>query len=492
MAPAMHPVPRRLRFWKSARRFLRLCLPADPKQLLFLGGLVCLTVAPHFPWVPRTPEGFDRLATRFSAGSKFGLSDWVVLTRVALLPLLGSAIAGYWAAFRPGPNPTHRILTWVIAPASVALSGISIVWLYLPEAPRSVLERSFSWRRSPAELVGDLWLLGPGLLWALLGLLLVAIFAALLWRGEASLPLALKDRATQAANEEGWPRVEVLVWAILGLQAVVLSAISTSISSLLLRSTVPELRVWVGHIGPFVEIAVLLGICWTTIGLDEMTAVWRSVWPAKPAQIILGAFLPVLLATVYEVVQYLPQRIEWATQNFGKMAPPAFHLPIDRFDFWSLLTILGVFAEEFVFRGVLHRWFLERYGMFRGITLVGVLWGAFHFPVDHYSSLSMAGTVASLFSRVAVCLAIGFVLSWLTLRARSILPATLAHAISNILIGMGFFHGLGLANIPRGILWAVLAYLLFHYGPPRCDQGAGALPSTAEPNSEPGSESIAV
>ena len=101
---------------------------------------------------------------------------------------------------------------------------------------------------------------------------------------------------------------------------------------------------------------------------------------------------------------------------------------------------MDAFAEEFVFRGVLQRTFVERYGLYRGVSLVGVIWGVFHFPGDHYFLETDFGVLQKLLFRVVGCVVIGFVLSWLTLRSGSVLPASLAHGVSNLLIHAGFFH----------------------------------------------------
>jgi len=105
--------------------------------------------------------------------------------------------------------------------------------------------------------------------------------------------------------------------------------------------------------------------------------------------------------------------------------------------------------------------------MSRGVTLVGVIWGAFHFPYDRYSDLSSVQILVALFFRVGGCVAMGFVLSWVTLRTGSILPATLAHAVSNMLLEMGFFQGLLLAQPMHIVMWTLLALMLYRYWPPK-------------------------
>jgi membrane protease YdiL (CAAX protease family) len=197
---------------------------------------------------------------------------------------------------------------------------------------------------------------------------------------------------------------------------------------------------------------------------------------------MLGLLFPVLLAVAATVVGYASNRVEWAAREFGQYAPPTFLPENLRFDPWWLLLFLAAFGEEFVFRGLLQSRFIERYGAYRGLVLLGVIWGAFHFPGDRYSGLSSAAVLEHLLFRVAGCVAMGFVLSWLTLRSGSILPATLAHGVSNILIYAGLFAAASFGDIVRIGLWAALAYILFRYWPPQTDD-AGA--PVADPAVEP-------
>jgi membrane protease YdiL (CAAX protease family) len=64
-----------------------------------------------------------------------------------------------------------------------------------------------------------------------------------------------------------------------------------------------------------------------------------------------------------------------------------------------------------------------------------------------------------------MCLALNFVLAWLTLRSQSVVPAAIAHTLYNVLVfspmGPPFA---GKAEL-RVALWAVLAYVLFRYWP---------------------------
>ncbi len=79
-----------------------------------------------------------------------------------------------------------------------------------------------------------------------------------------------------------------------------------------------------------------------------------------------------------------------------------------------------------------------------------------------------------------MCLALGFVLSWLTLRSGSVLPAAVAHTIYNILVFSEFGPPFPGKATVRAALWAVLAYVLFRYWSVKEEDEPGAVVSIAE------------
>src|SRR5207244_12061972 len=97
--------------------------------------------------------------------------------------------------------------------------------------------------------------------------------------------------------------------------------------------------------------------------------------------------------------------------------------------------IFGGFFEEVIFRGVLQTRFIHGYWLYRGIFLVGVIWAAFHFFSDFsFSSLTDQEVLAKLGFRMFMCVALSFVLAWLTLRSQSVVPAAVSHARYNALV----------------------------------------------------------
>ena len=96
----------------------------------------------------------------------------------------------------------------------------------------------------------------------------------------------------------------------------------------------------------------------------------------------------------------------------------------------SLVGLVVAFGEEMGWRGFLQGQ-LVRMGKRRGILLLGVIWGAWHYPVIwmgyNYPGRPLIGTLMmTLFTVV-----LGFALSYAVLKTGSVLLAAFMHAIFN-------------------------------------------------------------
>jgi membrane protease YdiL (CAAX protease family) len=343
-------------------------------------------------------------------------------------------------------------------------------FVYLSGPSSSVLESTGSavaHRINWAQIM--LWKLPQGFQFSLTGLLLIAIFTSRLAFGIATLPLALPGRHGLQSDDFGsWRRLLLLIWFLVGivfLPVALLSFITTGVP-FLLTSRLPSYvqSDWFSRLSPIIGGMVILGIALCIAGRDGRQAVRNSIrlpglkWP------LLALAFPIAVDVVISTGQYVLDRSQWAVHEFGKFAPPQFQSYFDVPSIWLLLLFFGAFFEELVFRGLLQPRFIHRYGLYRGIFLVGIAWAAFHFFPDFSFSRSTDWQVLSdLAYRLFMCLALSFVLAWLTLRSGSVVPAAIAHTFFNMLVVSPLgppFAGKGMLRVA---LWTTLAYVLFRY-----------------------------
>jgi membrane protease YdiL (CAAX protease family) len=133
----------------------------------------------------------------------------------------------------------------------------------------------------------------------------------------------------------------------------------------------------------------------------------------------------------------------------------------------SFGSLFASTPEEIVFRGMLLPEFVERHGTQRGIFLVGIVWAAIHFRSDSYSGMSFAGVLVQMAVHIALCLALNYVLSWMTLRQGSITSAAICHGVWNLL---NFLPQRGVDAFPgqleiKIVLIGVVAIFLFWFWP---------------------------
>jgi membrane protease YdiL (CAAX protease family) len=148
-----------------------------------------------------------------------------------------------------------------------------------------------------------------------------------------------------------------------------------------------------------------------------------------------------------------------------------------------LVLLFHTLGEEIIFRGLLQPRFIRRYGLFRGLVLLSIVFAAAHISADFSAGFGFTDGLVILKLGVRLISSVGlcFVTGWLTLRTGSVLPAALAHGISNIMVLSPLgptFPGIGPLD---SLLWIVLAYALFHYWPvqPKAAQESFTIPAPA-------------
>jgi membrane protease YdiL (CAAX protease family) len=463
-------------------KFIRSVIPADPAQLLIIAGAVCLTVSPHLRfWPPDFVLAGGRRA------------ELLIEQTVPLRLLLGwfvmfSGMAAYFVCFWPGSRPVRRILLSVFAPG-IAGSGLILAQIFWFAQPAPSVLQSYHIAERVKPLGWTAWVSLPGFFFCFAGLLLIAIYTSRLAFGIARLPLSLPDSPlSEATDSAAWRRLQWVIWVLVG--PLILVSIVLGIFSLPLifssRVSAYIQTVWFTRLSSVVEGAATLGVLLWIMGKENRQVIWSMTRLPEPRHAALGLSLPIGIAALISTAQYLLVRAQWAAHAFGIEVPPTlgsfFNLP----DPWLYLLIFSAFFEEMIFRGLLLRRFVQRYGIHRGIILVGIVWAAFHFHSDvSFSRATITGALTILGSRVAMCLVLNYVLAWLTLRLSSVLPAALAHAFYNVLVFSEFDPPFPGKNALRLGLWAILAFVLFRYWPVRVEENPAEESALAAPSPEP-------
>jgi len=447
---------------------------------------VCLIVAPHLRWSPEqlvSPQRYQFLS--WQAYDQIRI-EWFRFLGVAVYPIIFAAMAGFLACFWPGSRPARRILNTVLFPAVFGLILICGRFFYLNKQRGSLLESGADvFYRNAISFVAISWRLGLGFHYSLLGIILIAVFTWRLHFGNSSLPLSLA-KANHSITDvpEPWPRMDFLIWVLVGPLFMLRATVALTVMiPYLISSHLPAYYQsdWFPRISSILEAAILLGFALCTVGRDGRRKSWYSVRMPGTRIFFVGLAVPIGIATSISIGHFLFDHIQWTARDFanysGLQIGSYFNLP----DPWLLLLFFAALSEEVIFRGLLQPRFIKRYGLYRGIFLVGVVWAAFHFFSDPHTGESDLGVLMNLASRIFICLALGYVLGWLTLRSGSVLPAVFAHTFYNVMVFSGFgpaFYGEGVVRVG---LWAVLAYVLFHYWPVQAADEPRVIAAVPEP-----------
>ena len=208
---------------------------------------------------------------------------------------------------------------------------------------------------------------------------------------------------------------------------------------------------------------------------------WKKGWPYWIIAWLLPPVLIVLGATAYYLVfpqHYDPTLAPLRTQlgNSGQ---------IGVINLWSLVIVQGIgslllapavnglftLGEEFGWRAYLLPKLLPL-GKRRAFWLTGLVWGIWHWPLVAMGfnyGLDYGGWPwLGLLAMTGSCLVIGTVLAWLTLRAGSLWPAVIAHAVTNAIAGITLVCAKGephlwLGPLPAGFI-ALSSWLLVAAG----------------------------
>jgi membrane protease YdiL (CAAX protease family) len=449
--------------------FLRSVLPADPWQLVLLVGVVFLFISPRLAW-------YANLQLLFSENSGgFGLNsanDIPLLHSIVAFTyaITFAGLAAYFICFYPGPKPVRGFLWFVFLPCSAALLLIlsTLFRISRPASsvvfqPRSTLVIFLDWFYS------NISHFPLGIYSCALSMALIAAFVARLAFARSSLPLALAAPPPAAietpdSSEKTFRLIFVLIAPLFVAQVLV--GLPLTVSLIFLSQVPPWFSVLTRISASLIDAGVLVALALWILGPRARSDARNSLHFPEFHQIFLALLLPLGICVLLSVPSYAIDRTNWAIYASTRELPPLFSSYFDfngLHDPWLLLLAVGAFAEELVFRGLLLPRLSLRFGIHRGIFLTGITWAAYHFRFDSYQDLSGGGVLLHLAHRILICLAMNYVLAWMTLRWNSFIPAGIAHTFSNILIIAGLNRAISWSDDLRIVGWALAAFLLYRY-----------------------------
>ena len=451
---------------KRLAEFIRSVIPADPFQLLFLAGVVCLIAAHGLRW---EPVGLP--SARQSEGD-FGLWLRYIGPVIFVYFIIFSGMAGYFVCFWAGKHPLRRVIRWVCAPALLGLGLMFFRILYLSATRTSILESASSITESRFHWVeANLWKLPEGFQFTLLGLALIGIFISRMAFGIATLPVAVPNAHVSQENLEAWRRLQLLIFLLVGpliLVGLLLSFVSIGIPLMVFSRPPAYIQsIWFSRLAAVLTAAAACTVVLCLMGPENRQTVRDSIRLPDRTSALVSLLFPVGTAVLISAGHFVVDRQVWVAHDIGKLSPPEFGSYFDTPDpYFLLLLFFAAFFEEIIFRGLLQKQFIERYGTHRGIFFVGMVWAAFHFFSDFSFSRATGLVVLShLGMRLFTCVTLSFVLGWLTLRSESILP--IAYTLYNVVVFSGFGPPFLGKDFLQVALWAVGACVLFRFWPVR-------------------------
>jgi membrane protease YdiL (CAAX protease family) len=187
---------------------------------------------------------------------------------------------------------------------------------------------------------------------------------------------------------------------------------------------------------------------------------------------MLGVIIPIAVNFTPGLIAFLSDRIPRTSFDFGAYDGPVFSSYFYIPSSVHLWYLIAAGLEEIIWRGYLQPRFMQRFGVFRGLFVLGLVWSAFHFLDDFHTVKSDQQVLTIFFYRLSFCIGLSYVLGWLTLRSGSIWPASLVHGLNNVFVFSRVYpERARLTDTQQQIIllfcWGLLAFALFRYWPPQ-------------------------
>jgi membrane protease YdiL (CAAX protease family) len=426
---------------RSARRLSRQLRLAHPAHWLILAAMIALLASSALPvWTWSEPD--SDMARFFGNGSVIWAASatWADAARRFVTTL--GFMATLYLAFSPIPQLFRKFIQWTAVPIVLSLVLETILRsIAVNPQERSVLAPlADSW--GGLALPGDA---GSGLIVTAVAL---ATLGTLFWRADkGNIPMPIRFVHAEATDTSGGrPLAFILLTMVLGFGASLLVMMATGavayvaselgslteLTAQLNAGRTPPLLIVVGSISQVVStlpVAIAALILWGKGWRERLRSCLRGArWPDYA--IAIAAPLALYLVTRIMSFAYARVVLSMAEDHAPPSISEVFALPA-----WLSIAyyVVPAFLEEIGWRGYLQTHAVRRFGVARGILLVGVTWALWHIRDDLSGSATFAQAAMVVSNRLIGTTLLGVLMGWLFLRSGSILPVTFWHVVHNSL-----------------------------------------------------------
>jgi membrane protease YdiL (CAAX protease family) len=190
----------------------------------------------------------------------------------------------------------------------------------------------------------------------------------------------------------------------------------------------------------------------TPLGVSFRINAWFFVAWLSPALLVLcaipaAALLPgVFLSPEHEGLfrrlagSLTPEQLEAMRMSYADMrVSPALVSLIQGLIAGATINALLAFGEELGWRGLLQ-WEWGHLGTFAGSAIIGLVWGVWHAPLILMGHNFPDHPAAGIFQMIAATMLLGILISYVRIRAGSVVAAAIMHGSVNGLYGVSLMY----------------------------------------------------
>lgn len=135
-----------------------------------------------------------------------------------------------------------------------------------------------------------------------------------------------------------------------------------------------------------------------------------------------------------------------------------------------LLAYTAFFGEEYGWRYYLQPVLQNKFGLRKGVLILGVIWGLWHLPLDIFYYVTPDKAVIMTLNQVITCVGLGIFFGYAYMKTENIWVPVILHFLNNnlILVISGQFSGdvlqdqsVSWADIPAALILNGLLFGLF-------------------------------